>query len=639
MLERQWIRVGLVVVGLLLVAGAVGVFVVDTDATDPEPVDFDETVSVGLALEDEFGLEDDVELPKAQVFYSQYRYVVGYYGVETFVESSRQDGHAERFGYPRAVYVTEYSSVDLELSAAGYPTTDGEPAWTPAERASFVVDSDASTPGGETVVPFADRDDATDFVETHGGTVLTWAELLEWEFEADDATVVRDRVADQHRAGDDQVAAVAPLRERPVSTVVGEDAETVQDAIDRAPDDTTVLVPAGTYDETLEIDRPITIRGEGDARIQGDGAGTVVTATADRTAVIGLEIAGSGAQQEGSGALPGDDDREGDWDDAFERNYAGGDAGIGIHAANDSLVEDVTVDSEATGLLLRRSDGVVVRNVTAHSPEAWGDGHAGILAFGSPDVVVERSSVSDGRDAIYSHRSHGLIVRDNDLEGSRLGIHLMHTSDALLANNRLTNQSNTGIYVMTGPERNAIVGNEIRGAEYGLFPEGSETYVAENRLVDNRVGLRIDATGSIYEHNVVAGNEVGADARAALPTNRVYANDFVGNDVHASAGTGPLRVWSHDGVGNYWQGANHRSSDGAVDRSYSPTAPVDQRLHRTDGTPTLAHAPALEVLADLQGTVPGMRAGSIVDLEPTCEPNNPDLLAETAWADRAWSCG
>ncbi|WP_239639502.1 NosD domain-containing protein [Halobiforma nitratireducens] len=602
---------------------------------------------MGLALEDERALEEEVTLPKAQVFYSQYEYVVGYYGVETFVDAQRSPGHTQRFGYPLTIYVTDYSSTGVDLTAEGHPTVETEPAWHTAENAWYVSGSDAAAPGGETVVPFSTRADAEAFAEDHDGTVLTWDALLEAEFETDEPAAVRDRVDGQHRDADRRVDAVAALRERPVSTVVGEDADTIQAAIDDAPRNTTVLVPDGEYEERLEIDRPLTLAGEGTVTIDGGGNGTVITATADRTAIVGLEVVGSGSERLGTGELPGDDDPDGDedeaWDERFEGNYAGGDAGIGLHTAPGSLVEDVTVDSAASGIVLRRSGDSIVRNVTVHSPENPEDGHAGILSFRSP-FVLEESTVTDGRDAVYTHRSHGSVVRDNRLEGNRLGIHLMHTSDSLLADNRLRNQSNTGIYIMTGPERNAVVDNEIRNVgDFALFPSGSASYVADNLLADSRVGLRVDATDTLYERNLLAGNDIGAQTRAMLPTNQVVANDFVDNGVHATAGTGPLRLWSEGGTGNYWQGTTTLPGEdgpgGTLDRAYSPTAPVDQRLHRVDGTPTLSRAPGLEALAGLQGTVPGMRTGSIVDLEPTCEPNNPDLLADTEWEDRAWSCG
>ncbi|WP_245835436.1 NosD domain-containing protein [Natronolimnobius baerhuensis] len=596
---------------------------------------------MGLALEDERGLEEEVELPKAQVFYSQYEYVVGYYGLETFVTAQRSEGHTQQFGYPLTIYVSDYSATDIELNADGYPTVDNQPAWHDAEDAWYVSESDAVAPGGDTVMPFSDREDAHAFAETHDGIVLTWDELLEAEFETDEATAVRDRVDDQHREGDQRVEAATALRDRPVSTVVGEDTDTVQEALEEAPANTTVLVPDGEYEERLEIDRPLTLVGEGNVTIDGGDNGTVITATAERTAITGLEIVGSGSERLGDGDLPGDDPDSDDWDGTFEGNYAGGDAGIGVHSAPGALIEDVTVDDAPSGVILRRSGESVVRNVTIDSPDDLEDGHTGILAFRSP-VVIEDSTVLDGRDAIYTHRSPDTIIRNNHLEENRLGVHLMHTSDSLLAENQVRNQSNTGIYIMTGPERNAIVDNVVQNADYALFPSGSSSYIAGNVLTDSHVGLRVDATDTLYERNVIAGNEIGAQTRAMLPTNQVTANDFIDNEIHAEAGTGPLRIWTDGESGNYWQGAlpfpGDRSAETTVDRAYSPTAPIDQRLHRVDGTPTLSRAPGLEALSGFQGTVPGMRTGSIVDLAPTCEPNNPDLLEGTVWADRAWSC-
>lgn len=177
-MKRQWRLVAVSVV-LVVAVAIVGLFVLDVETSDPEPALFDDTVSMGLALEDERGLEEEVELPKAQVFYSQYEYVVGYYGLETFVTAQRSEGHTQQFGYPLTIYVSDYSATDIELNADGYPTVDNQPAWHDAEDAWYVSESDAVAPGGDTVMPFSDREDAHAFAETHDGIVLTWDELLE----------------------------------------------------------------------------------------------------------------------------------------------------------------------------------------------------------------------------------------------------------------------------------------------------------------------------------------------------------------------------------------------------------------------------------------------------------------------------
>lgn len=609
-------------------------FVVDVD-TSAEPAPFGDTVSMGLTLEADRGLGDDVDLPQAQVFYSQFPYVVGYYGVDTFLAMEDSPGHDEQFGYPLSVLVTDYAGTDVTLGDDGYPRASAEPGWTDVENAWFVTDSEAATPEGGAILAFSDRDDATAFADEHDGEVRSWSDLLEQSFEPGDPTAVRDSVDDQHAEADAIVENRSELRDRPVSTVVGEDAATIQDAIDAAPANTTVEIPAGEYDETLEIDEPITLVGDGDVTIRGDGNGTVITSTADRTALIGLEVTGSGSDRRGEEPLPGDETD--DWDDVFEVNYAGGDAGIGLHTADEVLVEDVTVHSSASGIIVRRGDAPVVRNSTVYSPENPDEGQAGILLFHAPGVV-ENVTVENGRDAIYSHRSHGLTIRDNHFEGNRLGVHLMHTSEALVADNDFRDQHTAGIFVMTGPENNAIVDNDVRNAAIGIIPSGDDAYVANNLIVGGEVGLQIDTRNSLIEHNAVVGSDVGASEREMLPTNRVVRNDFVDNTVHATAGSGPLRIWTHDGVGNYWQGAGSLTPGPTVDRSYTATATVDQRLHRTGGALTLSRAPALDAMDGFQGTVPGMRERSIADLAPTCEPHNPDLLERADALEAAWSC-
>ncbi|ELY44324.1 NosD domain-containing protein [Natronorubrum sulfidifaciens] len=621
---------------LLAVLGGLGLFVVDAGSTTPDPVAFDDTVPVGLTLEDERGLDAAVELPRSQVFYSQYQYVVGYYGVETFVETHRQTEHEQRFGHPLVVYVSDYSDTGIELTDEGYPTTDRQPAWTDAEEAWFVVDSEARTPGGETVIPFTNRDDATAFAEAHDGTVYDWEAVLETSFERDDATVARDRVDDDQQRADDRIDATAAYSERPTSVVVGEDADTVQEAIDAAPANTTVVVPDGTYAETIEIDRPITLTGEGTATLDGGGNGTVVTVTAERVALENLELTGVGDVTRQGEDLPVEIDED-EWDSTFTQYYAGTDAGIAAYTADELLIRDIHIETPASGVIAYDSTDAVAQNITVDGPDDPTDGLAGMLLFQSPSVI-EDSTYQGGQNGIYLYRSPSTVVRSSSFDGHRLGIHLMHTDDTLMTDNDLQNQHSAGIYVMTGPERNAIVGNTITESAIGISVGGSDTYIADNLVADSELGMRIDTTTSIYEANVFAGNDVGADISAMLPTNRVVGNDFVANGDHASATSGPLRIWSQDGVGNYWQGAATIADDGHADLSYSPTNDIDKRLHLTDGVQTLTRAPALRALAGLEGSVPGMRTGSIVDQTPTCEPNNPDLLDRTAWADQAWTC-
>ncbi len=640
---------------VLLVTAITGLFVVDFGSTEPEPVEFDETVAVGLTLEDELRLEDEaesVELPRTQAFYSQYPYVVGYYGVEQFVANQREPTHERRFGFPTAAYVTDYADRGVRLTDEGLPETHLPPGWIPAEEAYYVAGSEARTPSGPAVLAFSSAESADSFVDEYGGTVLAWEEVLEIDVTIDSADTVRDRMGAHHRDADRTVESRTALLDRPVGAVVGENGTTVQDAIDSAPANTTVLVPEGSHEGPVEIDGPVTLRGTGDARLVGDRNGTVVTIEADRTAIADLNVSGVGDATPGptvtddhahgdfgggGGHDHGDTDGDDPWDADVEDDYARGDAAIAVESAVGTLFTGTEIHTDAAGIILRDSPGFVVRNSTVTGSDNYRDGHMGVAAMRSPGVV-EGSTFVGGLDGVYTHRADGIVVRDSEMRDNRMGIHLMFTSDALLADNAIGGQETTGIYVMTGPQRNGIVGNEITDTRTAVNVGGSDSYIADNHLIDNDLGLRIDATASIVERNVIADNRHGVETWALLPTNRVTHNDFVDNEAHVGVSSGRLRVWTHDGKGNYWQGAVGTTDGTVIERPYTPTDPVDGRLHRVGGAGTLAQAPALDALAGFEGAVPGMRSDEVIDTAPLCAPVDGEWFERTGRTDTEPVC-
>ncbi|MDR9431237.1 MAG: NosD domain-containing protein [Natronomonas sp.] len=645
-----------VAVGVVVLGGSIGLFVVDFGSATPEPVDFDETVSVGLTLEDELRLGDeseDIELPRMEVFYSQYPYVVGYYGVDSFVAAQREPTHERQFGFPAAAYVTDYADLDPGLTDDGLPRSDREPGWIAPESAVYVVDSDARMPSGRTaILPFGDRDDARAFADEHGGRILGWDALLEADVELDDADTVRDRVRTQRVEADRVVESRSALRDRPVGAVVGENGTTVQDAIEAASPNTTVLVPEGIHEveEPVEIDRPVTLQGEGDANIVGDGNSTVLVVRASRSAIVGVDVSGVGNGTPDAAVVDDHSHRLGDashdsgdtvgddyWDEDVEEDYATGDTAIAVETAQDVLIADLSIDTDAAGVILYDSPGVVVRNITVVGRENYREGHMGLVAMRSPGVV-EHSAFLGGLDGVYTHRAHGIVIRNNEIRGNRMGVHLMFTSDSLVSDNVVSGQEFTGIHVMTGPQRNAVVGNRISDTETALIVGGSNSYIADNVLTESYLGLRIDATASIIEGNVIADNRDGAETWAQLPTNRVTHNDFVDNEQHVAVSSGRLRVWSHDGEGNYWEGAVGSTDGTVIQRPYTPTDPVDGRLHRVDGAGTLARAPAIDALAGFQGAVPGMRADEVIDTAPLCAPVNEVWFERTGRGDTEPIC-
>ena len=614
------VRRALVALVLVALVGVVGAFVIDAGDAQPDPVSFDHTTTLGIADEERLALEQrGLSIPQVQVFYSQYSYVVGYEGVERAVNTLQEPEHEQQFGQPLTIYVSDYSGTDVEVTADGHLELDREAGWVSADDAWYVVGSTARTTGGETVVPFGTERDAAAFADEYGGEVEPWSVIESSEFELPDADVVKENVPVLHDRADNQVATARPLLDREVSVVVGEDEPTVQDAIDSAPPETTVLVPDGTYEEHVEIDRPITLRGDG-ATIRGNETGTVVEVTHDEVAITGLSITGIGET-----TRAGDEVERDDWDEIVDIGYGHSDAGISVVDASNVYVESVHIDTPTSGVLFRDSPDGVVEGLEVDGTEAPMSGFMGVLSIRSP-VVVQDSEFDGGRDGIYLHRADESIIRNNTFYDNRFGVHFMYTSDSLIADNVARGQMSAGITIMTGPARNAVVGNDVQQASDGIVPGGSRSYIADNVVANNNRGIMAGTSQSVYERNVIYGNNLGIRSGSILPSNVIRANDFVANDRHAEAGIGPLRVWTDGGMGNYWDGAYGSVSGETLETSYSPTNPTEARFHRTDGAITLAESPAAKALAEIQATSPGLRQGSIVDTAPLAEPTNPAIL-------------
>ncbi|GAA0506320.1 Nitrous oxidase accessory protein NosD, contains tandem CASH domains [Halorubrum aquaticum] len=624
--------VAVAVLAVLAGVATAGAYAADPSTATPAPVAYDDAVELGLSSETDELMAGSARIPRAQVFYSQLQYVVGYNGVESFA-ASLDDGRTERqFGYPLVVYVETFDGGNPGVTDDGLFEAERSTDWVPADEATYVAESAAHSPAGETVVPFAERTNAELFAAEHGGRLLDWEAVRDRSFDVDSAATARSMAPARWAAADRRIAdaeASAGDRHRgnrstsaggDALIVVGEDAPTIDAAAAAAPPNATVVVPAGTYEETVDVNESVVIAGDG-ARIRGDGNGSVITVRAPNVTLSGLSIDGVGNRTRDPEAA----EEDGTWDTNIQLGYGHGDAGIRAIDAPGLLVDDVAIETNASGVLLREGSDAVLRDLRVDGSDDWRDGFMGVTGMESRVTVVD-SRFEGGRDGVYLHRADGSVIRNSTFVGNRYGTHLMYTGDALIADNAFRNAEFGGITVMTRPSGNAIVGNDVRGSGAGIQASGTRSYVGYNTLADNGLGFSTSARGSLYERNVAVDNEVGAHATTVVPSSRVVANDFVGNEVHAEAGPGALRVWAVGDRGNHWEGASvglHEPGE----RAYRPTSPVDAALHREIAAAALRESPAVVLLDRLRGTVPGARSGSVVDPSPAPKPHAPERIA------------
>ncbi|MTI42736.1 DUF4214 domain-containing protein, partial [Roseibium hamelinense] len=159
----------------------------------------------------------------------------------------------------------------------------------------------------------------------------------------------------------------APLNFDADGNIVVADGESIQDAIDGAPEGATIVVEAGTYSESLTIDKAVTLVGQPDLGgnnpvIDTGGAGIQITGDINNGGAASIAISGF--------------------------DFAGNTAGVSVHSSTqlDSLLIDGSnFDGNSThGIIVNSVDGLAAISVTNSSFTDNGQGGSN----GSGDLVL-----------------------------------------------------------------------------------------------------------------------------------------------------------------------------------------------------------------------------------------------------------
>ena len=628
------------VLGIVLLVLASVPFVVNpTTSGQSSAVAFENTKRTGLSGAADRRVEDSsLVVPKAEVYYSQYQYVVGYQGVTSLV-AGLQSHERREFGRPLAVYVSDFSGTDVRVGDGGYLRLPGpeQSGWVSARDAYFVVNSSARIPSrNTTVIPFSKRSDANAFVRRYGGEVRRWPATRRLSVgRAARSVSTWERVVNRRQSRTDKAVTKARTAlNRPVSTVVGRDASTIAAAINSAPPNTTIVVPPGTYRvDDLRVRKPITIRGAGPnaTHITGDENGSVISVSAPQTAVTSLSVSGVGKNRSGADRPVGNISvNKSSWKYQYWKTHGFGDAALVFDTAPRSLVSNVRINTTSNGIISRNSANLTVSNITVYGTKRWGDGFLGVASLGAP-VVVQDSRIYGGKVGVYTYAASRSVVRNSSMKGMMVGVFDLYASQLLVSNNTIEDAWNA-VYIETRSYGSAVINNRLHNSKNGVLVEGRANYLANNVAMHNKHGMVVQGQYSLYRHNTLARNRVGARGLTLFPTNQVTANDFVSNRQYTTTSAFDiLHLWQ----GNYWSDAPgfDWDDDGRLERAFRPTGAVDGQANRVSDVATLAQSPAVQILRRLQQLMPGLRSAGIVDPRPRATPVRPKVVRQSRLAE------
>jgi nitrous oxidase accessory protein len=284
----------------------------------------------------------------------------------------------------------------------------------------------------------------------------------------------------------------------PKPLVVPDDYATIGWAFGNATAGDTVYVKSGTYNESVSIDKPLSLIGEdmSSTIILSEGrrgSGYTIHVKADNVTVSGFTITSY---------------------HPFHSLYYF--YGIGIRGNNCNI----------TGNIIENCREGITSSASVHS------------------VIISKNIIRDttaGEGIMFIYASpHHITITDNNITNTTYGIDVQGGHSCVISgNNVIDNGGGIGIRCSDS----TITGNNVTSnTGEGVNIEGSNNTISGNYVADNKVGVTF--SGSTTTDNIF------------------YSNSFDNNQNVQITSTNYTEVWDNGTVGNYWSNYNGTDNDG-----------------------------------------------------------------------------
>ena len=334
-------------------------------------------------------------------------------------------------------------------------------------------------------------------------------------------------------------------------------AATLQQEINAASPNDSILVERGIHAGPILINKPLQLIGQPGAEIRGNGTGNVVKVTADDVVVRGFRITSSGLRlSDDNAAIFVAGNRATIENNVIENSLHG----IYLKKVRDARVIGNRIRGKTT---LLTSIKPIEQTLTAgigelcEVPLDQNERGNGIHQWNCENNLISGNEVSDTRDGIYFSFTNHSRTENNYVHNVRYGLHYMYSDDNVFENNVFA-QNAAGAAVMFS--RNIVIrGNQFidnRGSRaYGILFQSDENVRVEHNVIrNNAVGLSFQqAIGFVVKANDISNNYIGLRFQGNSDNDSFTENRFTQNLHPVDAdGAGTNNHWAINGVGNYW---------------------------------------------------------------------------------------
>ena len=297
--------------------------------------------------------------------------------------------------------------------------------------------------------------------------------------------------------------------------------ESIQAAVDKAKNGDTVIVQAGIYPEHVIVNKHITLWGQGNPIIDGQGSGSPLSITIDDVTVDGFSLKNSGSSP-----------------------YA---SAIKISSNRNSIVNNTIMDNQYGVYLIPPSEG----NTLLYN-RIFNNSRCGISIQNSLNTEVQSNIIVNNGIGIAVETSRFLSFTENIVSyntGDAINVKLSHNNH--IDNNIVMNNRGSGLFLShggqnhideniigkntgTGIETRDFIDDSLRGNQIisaldnfnlnfianntvnnnkgnGVFANRSNTLIEDNEIGYNNYGIYSKNSQNLVRDNILKGNSFGID--------------------------------------------------------------------------------------------------------------------------------
>ncbi len=296
----------------------------------------------------------------------------------------------------------------------------------------------------------------------------------------------------------------------------GADHDNIQDALDECENGDLIRIYAGTYHEDININRSVSLSGNGtgNSYIKGKSHNRIITVEAANVSIEGISVYGNSKY-------------------------------IGIIIEEDDFtLKKTDVSFFGTGIFTEYTDGHHLEGCRIFNNTGWGMRTQGSCN----NITILNCSIFNNSDSglRLSSYSYHIIVRGCSIYGNHIHGAYIPVDDGSIVEDCVVHHNQYDGFHISGPDNIVVRNNHIHNnSEDGIdIAVGDSVHVYGNTICDNDA-YGLELTSSIRIH--------------------IYWNTFKGNNKTPQGfqdGDNDDEHWDNGSVGNYWSDYNGTDSDG-----------------------------------------------------------------------------